>query len=54
MITISVNWLSYILGFMSCILTAVGIGIIGYFKQIDNRYKIVNKIMEEELKKDKK
>lgn len=50
MITITVNWFSFILGFVSCIITAVVIGVVGYFKDINQRNKILEKMVELDTK----
>ena len=50
MITITVNWFSFILGFVACIITAVVIGVIGYFIDIYLRNKILEKMVELDTK----
>lgn len=50
MIMITVNWFSFILGFVACIITAVVIGVIGYFKDINQRNKILEKMVELDTK----
>lgn len=50
MITITVNWFSFILGFVSCITTSVIIGVIGYFVDINQKNKILEKINEFNVK----
>lgn len=54
MITITVNWFSFIIGFISCILTAVIIGVIGYFKEINGRNRIYKRLVEQQLNKGSK
>lgn len=51
MITITVNWFSFILGFIACIMTAVVIGVVGYFKEINNRNKIHKQLIEQQINK---
>lgn len=51
MITITVNWFSFILGFVACIMAAVVIGVVGYFKEIDNRNKIYKQLIEQQINK---
>ena len=50
MITITVNWFSFILGFVACIITAVVIGVVGYFKDINQRNKMLEKTVELETR----
>lgn len=50
MIMITVNWFSFILGFVSCIIVSVLLGVIGYFKDITQKNKILEKMIEFDIK----
>lgn len=54
MITITVNWFSFILGFVFCILTAIVIGVIGYFKEINGKNRIYKRLVKQQLNKGNK
>lgn len=47
MITITINWFSFILGFVACIVTAVIIGVIGFFKQCNLRNELYKELVDE-------
>lgn len=49
MIIITVNWFCFILGFLSCIVTSVVIGVIGYFVDINQKNKIFEEISKFEM-----
>ena len=51
MITINVNWFSFILGFVACIMIAVVIGVVGYFKEINERNRIYKKLVKHQINK---
>ena len=50
MIMITVNWFSFILGFVSCIVVSVLLGVIGYFKDINQKNKLLEQISKFEMK----
>ena len=51
MITITINWFSFILGFVACIMTAVVIGVVGYFKEINERNRIYKQLVKQQINK---
>ena len=51
MIIITVNWFSFILGFVACIMTAVVIGVVGYFKEINERNRIHKQLVKHQINK---
>ena len=50
MITITVNWFSFMLGFVACIVVSVLLGVIGYFVDINQKNKIFEQISKFKMK----